>query len=76
MSARYWVLIHDEVMDAGPQWPEGLRLIEPGPWEAPGVRWYRFQDGGAPATLEGKRVELTFTRSADTIMIGSRNPLT
>lgn len=74
MNACYWVLVHDEVMAADPQWPEGLRVVEPGPWESPGARWYKFEDDGAPAKLEGKRVELTFTRSADTIMIGSRSP--
>lgn len=80
MSARYWVLVSDEVMSSNPPWPEGLRVIEPGPYEQPPpgqpptMRWWKFEDDGAPATLEGKRVELTFTRCADKIQIGSRNP--
>jgi hypothetical protein len=82
VSARYWVLVSDELMNAGPEWPDGLRVIEPGPWEQPwpGVhpvsRWWLFEDDGAPATLEGKQVELTFVRSGDGIMIGSRSPVT
>ena len=82
MSARYWVLITDELMNEDPQWPDGLRVIEPGPREqpAPGhqpqATWWLMEDDGAPATLAGKHVELTFTRSGDTVQIGSRNPAT
>jgi len=80
MSARYWVLITDELMDSDPQWPDGLRVIEPGPHEQPhgtnppAARWWLMEDDGAPATLAGKHVELTFTRSGDKVQIGSRNP--
>lgn len=80
MSARYWMLVSDELMRDKPQWPEGLHVIEPGPYEqpAPGqrpvMRWWLLEDDGAPASLEGKRVELTFVRSGDTVMIGSRDP--
>lgn len=80
MSARYWVLVADELMSNAPDWPDGLRVIEPGPYEQPPPgqhpvsRWWLFGDDGAPASLEGKRVELTFTRSGGGIMIGSRNP--
>jgi hypothetical protein len=80
VSARYWVLVSDELMANDPQWPDGLRVIEPGPYEPPALgqppvsRWWLFEDGGAPATLAGKRVELTFVRSGDGVMIGSRNP--
>lgn len=80
MAARYWVLVHQELMDSDPQWPDGLRVIEPGPWEPtvpnrlPIARWWLMEDDGAPATLAGKQVELTFTRSGDKAQIGSRNP--
>ncbi|MGH3190010.1 MAG: hypothetical protein ACRDOL_22645 [Streptosporangiaceae bacterium] len=76
MSARYWVLVSDELMAqvGAPQWPEGLRVIEAGPYDETGARWCKVEDDGAPATLEGKRVELTFTRSGDTVMIGGRRP--
>jgi hypothetical protein len=80
VSARYWVLVSDELMNAGLDLPDGLRVIEPGPYEPPAFgqhpvsRWRLFEDDGAPATLEGKRVELTFVRSGDGVMIGSRSP--
>lgn len=82
MAARYWVLISDELMDSGPQWPDGLRVIEPGPYEQappgqpPVMRWWLLEDDGAPASLAGKHVELTFVRSGNKAMIGSRNPQT
>ena len=80
MSARYWVLISDELVHQGMEWPHGLRAIEPGPYEQPPPgqppvsRWWLLEDDGAPASLEGKQVELTFTRSGGGIMIGSRSP--
>lgn len=76
MSARYWVLVADELMDSDPQWPDGFRPVKAatdGPPQGD-MRWWLFEDDGAPATLEGKRVELTFTRSGNKTMIGSRNP--
>jgi hypothetical protein len=74
MSVRYWVLVSDELMDSDPQWPEGLRVVEAGPHDVAGMRWRKFEDDGAPASLEGRCVELTFTRSGATVMIGSRSP--
>jgi hypothetical protein len=76
MSARYWVLASDELMASEPQWPDGLRPIEPATAlpPDPGMQWWLFEDDGAPATLDGKRVELTFTRSGDKTMIGGRRP--
>ncbi len=79
MSARYWVLVADEVMDSVPQWPDGLYVVYPQPLERPRsaqpyAQWWLFEDVGAPATLEGKRVELTLTRCGDKVQIGSRDP--
>jgi hypothetical protein len=77
MSARYHVLAADELMASGPPWPEGLRPVEQEPTDPgryPGMHWWLFEDDGAPASLEGKQVELTFVRSGDSIMIGSRRP--
>lgn len=85
MSARYWVFAADQLMESDPQWPDGLRPVERLPQMAggldedpdyPGAHWWLFEDDGAPATLEGKRVELTFTRNGNRVMIGSRNPAT
>lgn len=77
MSARYWVLVSDELMASDPQWPDGLRVVESEVCvrsDQPGMRWWLLEDDGAPATLDGKLVELTFTRCADKVQIGSRNP--
>ena len=79
MSARYWVLVSDQLMASDPQWPQGLRIVKHGGLAAGVVpqedmHWHLFEDDSAPATLEGKRVELTFTRSGDTVMIASREP--
>jgi hypothetical protein len=77
MSVRYWVLMSHELMNSGPRWPDGLRPVrqaEDGPGPSPDCAWWLLEDDGAPATLEGRRVELTFTRSGDRAMIGSRNP--
>jgi len=80
VSARYWVLVSDELMHRGLGLPDGLRVVEPGPCEQPPPavhpvsHWWLFEDDGAPASLEGKQVELTFVRSGDGVMIGSRSP--
>lgn len=76
MSAQYWVLVSDELMDSDPEWPEGLRPVKAATDGPPrgGGRWWLFEDVGAPATLEGKRVELTFVRSGSGVMIGGRRP--
>lgn len=64
MSARYHVLASDELMAAGDlQWPEGLRPVEQEPADPgryPGMHWWLLEDDGAPAELDGKRVELAF----------------
>lgn len=79
MSARYWILMSHELMDSDPQWPDGLRPVKQatdGPGPSADCAWWLMEDDGAPATLEGKRVELTFVRSGNRAMIGSRNPAT
>jgi len=79
MSVRYWSLFSDELMQGELRWPDGLRPVRQGEAESSIVcdsHWWLLEDDGAPATLEGKRVELTFTRSGDKAMIGSRNPAT
>jgi hypothetical protein len=78
MSARYWVLVADELMSSDLQWPEGLRPVKADEGVPPDShsRWWLFEDDGAPATLEGKRVELFFTRSGSGVMIGGRRPAT
>lgn len=80
MSARYWVLVSDELMNVSPEWPDGLRVIEAGPYNQLPTggptppRWWLFEDDGAPASLNGKNVQLTLVRSGDKTMIGSREP--
>ena len=76
MSARYWVLCSDELMNSDPQWPQGLRPLKADEGLPPDdhSRWWLFEDDSAPASLQGKRVELTFTRNGDGVQIGSRNP--
>jgi hypothetical protein len=81
MSARYWVLVTDQLMASDPQWPEGLRIVEPDDCDTycerdapPGTSWELFEDDGAPASLAGEYVELAFSRSADKVMIASRTP--
>lgn len=77
MSARYHVLCSDALMASSPQWPDGLRPIEQEPTDPgqyPGSHWWLFEDDGAPASLEGRQVELTFVRSGEGIQIGTRNP--
>jgi len=62
VSARYWVLASDELMNSDPQWPEGLRPVrmaeEPPP--GPGMNWWLFEDDTASPSLEGQKVELSF----------------
>ena len=76
MSVRYWVLVSDDLMDSDPQWPDGLRPVKPDDGVPPDAcsRWWLLEDDRAPATLEGKRVELTFVPCGTGVMIGSRNP--
>lgn len=62
MSARYWVLISEELMASDPQWPASLRPIQEGEAPSPqnpGMRWWLLEDDDAAAELGGKRVDLT-----------------
>lgn len=65
MSARYWVLIADELTaQPSPAWAEaGLTLLQAaGPdHQHPGMCWWLIDDRGAPPELNHKRVELTIS---------------
>lgn len=78
MSVSYWVLCSDELMDAAVQWPEGLRPVRAAADVPPsgGGRWWLFEDDGAPATLDGRQVELTFARAGNGVQIATRKPAT
>jgi hypothetical protein len=69
---RYWVLAADGLMKGEfgePVWPAGLRpdlSVAGRPDDSalpppPGSRWWLFEDDDAPAELNGKKVELTFS---------------
>ncbi len=65
MSARYYVLASDELMASSLQWPDGLRPVEQEPaglGRYPGMHWWLFEDDGASPSLDGKRVELSFSQ--------------
>jgi hypothetical protein len=69
MSARYYVLVSQELLDAdpAPAWEDaGLHLIEQGALTQPGVRACRFLDDNAPEELEGKTVDVSFGVRNDT----------
>jgi len=62
MSAMYWVLVSDELMEKKPPWPPGLRPVQaydrhPG---NPAMRWWLFEDDDAPPELDGKDIDLVF----------------
>jgi catechol 2,3-dioxygenase-like lactoylglutathione lyase family enzyme len=62
VSARYYVLVSQDLLDDPPDWGVlGLRLVEQGGFTEPGMRWCLFEDDGAPGELDGCRVELTLT---------------
>lgn len=66
MAARYYILVSQELLDAVPvpRWEDaGLHLIEVGGFTEPGMRWCLFEDDDAPEELNGKKVEITLTRS-------------
>ena len=74
MSARYWVLVSDELMASLPLWLDGFRPVKEGNVEYPGMTWHLFEDDEAPEDLEGKRVEVTISR--DTGILGSPPKIT
>lgn len=60
MSATYWVLCSDELMDMDPDWASvGLESVEKGGYDRPGMRWWKFRDENADTSLEGKQIELS-----------------
>lgn len=65
-GVRYWIQVSDDFMTGNPafSWPTGLRPVRPDESAPPPQtysRWWLFEDDDAPAELEGKKVELTFT---------------
>lgn len=59
MTASYYVLVTDELLDSDLDWESaGLHMTERGTLAEPGARWCRFTDDGAPPELNGKRVDL------------------
>jgi hypothetical protein len=84
VSARYWVLISDELLARGIAWPDGLRFASPPvlpsqgtdvitePHELPGMTWRLIQDDDAPAELEGCRVELVFRSESGRPVLAER----
>jgi hypothetical protein len=74
VSARYWVMVGDDLMAAQPQWPPMLRPVERGGIIWPGMRWWLFEDDDAPDDLDGKEIDLTFKTVAGMILI-ERVPL-
>jgi hypothetical protein len=67
VAARYWVLVSDELMASLPLWLDGFRPVKEGNVETPGMTWHLFEDDDAPEELEGKRVEVTISRSTGSL---------
>lgn len=65
-AVRYWVAVSRELLDSREALDgferAGLRLVELGPWRDKHTRLVRLEDPEAPGELDGKEVELTFTR--------------
>jgi hypothetical protein len=81
MTARYWVLVSDELVAARMQLPHGLR--DTGtyrsehsegylPQEPPGTGWHLIEDDDAPADLDGRIVELVFRSEGGTPVLAGR----
>jgi hypothetical protein len=60
--SRYQILIPDEYLQMGLQWPPGTKLVEQLERGTAGTHWYLFDDPDAPGDLEGKQVELRLER--------------
>jgi hypothetical protein len=67
VTARYHLLVSDELMDSSPGWAAcGLTPVEQEPTDPerhPGMHWWLFEDRDAAAELQGKRVELEIGRA-------------
>jgi hypothetical protein len=74
VSARYWVLVSDELMGSLPLGLDGFRPVQEGDADGFGAHWHLFEDDSAPEELEGKRVEVVISR--DTGSLGSRPKIT
>lgn len=84
MTAQYWVQITDELMAAGPRWPDGMRVspATPAPApdvvsepELPGAGWYLIEDDHAPEALSGCQVELVFSYEHGRVKVRDRRVL-
>jgi hypothetical protein len=72
VSARYQVLVSDELAAREPAFPPGLRFTVPADLRVagsraglpltpvPGAHWQQVEDDDADPGLEGQRVELVF----------------
>jgi hypothetical protein len=77
MSATYWVLISDDLVEEVPDWGvAGLDLIKPDDGLPPpgGARWWQVRDELADPALEGRRVELIFESRDGEPRISDRIP--
>jgi hypothetical protein len=88
MSARYWVLISDELARIGLQFPDGMRFVPPAQGTAyrrnrprestaalSGAHWYLLEDDRAPVELDGCRVELVLRSEGGRAVIAERKVL-
>jgi len=81
MSAVVRILISDQLLAEydDDRWPACLDLLqrEPagGPLEHPGASWWLVRDSGAPADLDGKRIEFSLSLAAGQAVITSRREI-
>lgn len=76
MTASYWVLVSEKLLDSDPMFEEaGLHLAERGPLERPGMRWCKFTDDNADATLEGRQVNLAISLVDGKPVVTYREPV-
>ncbi len=70
----YYVRISAGLMAAGPQWPDGFRLVkqlgDPG---APAWQTWLAEDDDAPAELEGMNIDPTIELIAGRLVITGRS---
>lgn len=76
MSARYYVLVSDELAQSMTVQPGArFRLVRCHCPEEPGLHWWVCEDDDAPESLNGKRVEPVLGREDDgTVYVIARRP--